>query len=901
MVAPGTMVPRHATSRTYACLPMTEQASPAASAAISLSGQILGRFIIGERLGKGGMGEVYRAEDTRLKRTVAIKRLSPYLRSDPLYRRRFQEEAERASRFTDPHVAAIYDVIDEQGETLLVMEFVEGQTLRRRLHEPMSLDEFLRIAIECAEALVAADHVGIVHCDIKPENIMLSTSGMVKILDFGVAKFLPRSDQSSTVDRSGTIGGTPAYMSPEVLLEKGADGRSDVFSLGLVLYEALAGHHPFLSDSYVATTHRILHEKATSIRVFNPSVSPELERVVARTLAKDPEDRYASARELLEDLRDVQTGVTPSKLLPARRLHVPRRPRALLVSGVAAVVVLAVTAFVARSSIRRWVGIGQPPVAQMHLAILPFTPASNDPNSRAFAQGLTETLAVRLTQLTSSYPLQIVSPREISAEEIQTAEQARKNFGANLVLEGNLRESNTLMRISYSLVDTSNLTQLRGDTVTVESSKPFEVEDQVLQSVVGTLGLELRPGEKTALLAHGTSQPAAYDYYLRGRGYLQEYHRPENLESAITVFNHALETDPNYALAYAGLGEAYLHEYDRKREPSWVDKALASCKKAISLANDLANGHVCLGMVNNSTGRYEEAAQEMQRAVQLDPTSDDALRGLASAYESLGKAKDAEQTYLRAIELRPQYWGGYAWLGGFYWRHARYDDAARMYTEMIALAPDSFQGYSNLGAMYLLQGRYNEAIPQVQRSIAIYPTLDGYSNLATAYFFQGNFAEAAQTYEQALHIGGSDSLAYIGWGNLAEAYYWIPGQRDHAATVYGRAVSSAKDRERVNPRDLTALHYLALYEAMLGHEDEALRYLEHALRISHNDPELLFNAAKVYAKLGKTEIALGLIEQAIAAGYSRFFVRDDPMFRSLANNLQFQRLVASNTRGGNTP
>ena len=872
--------------------PMSEQASPATSVSTSLSGQTVGRFVIGERLGKGGMGEVYRAEDTRLKRTVAIKRLSPHLRSDPLYRRRFQEEAQRASRFTDPHVAAIYDVIDEQGETLLVMEYVKGQTLRRRLHEPMSMEDFLKIAIECAEALVAADRVGIVHCDIKPENVMLSTSGIAKILDFGVAKFLPRSDQSSTIDRSGTIGGTPAYMSPEVLLEKGADGRSDIFSLGLVLYEALAGHHPFLSDSYVATTHRILHEKAAPIRVFNPSVPAELESIVARAMAKEPEDRYATAQELLEDLRDVQTGVTPSKLLPARRTHVPPKSKKVFAWGLAAIVVLAGALVAARSRITHWLGIGQAPVTQMHLAILPFTPASNDPNSRAFAQGLTETLAVRLTQLTSAYPLQIVSPREISADEIKTAEQARKNFGVNLVLEGNMRESNNLVRVSYSLVDTTNLTQLRGDTVTVESSKPFDVEDRVLQSVVGLLGLELRPTEKVALLAHGTSQPAAYDYYLRGRGYLQEYHRPENLQSAITVFNHALESDPNYALAYAGLGEAYLYEYDRNREAGWNDKALQTCKRAISLAEELPNGHVCLGRVYNSAGLYEQAAQEMQRAVQLDPTSDDALRGLASAYESLGKSSDAEQTYLRAIQLRPQYWGGYAWLGGFYWRNARYDDAARMYTEMIALAPDSFQGYSNLGGTYLYQGRYADAIPQFQRSIAVYPTLDAYSNLATAYFLQGAFADAARTYEKALQVGGDEAMAYIGWGNLAEAYYWAPDERGRAGDTYKKAISSAKTELRLNPRDLRAMHYLALYEAMAGHDDDARADITRALRMSSNDPELLFNAAKTYTRLGETPTALSFIEKAVGSGYSVYFVRDDPTFRTLADNVQFQKLTS---------
>jgi serine/threonine protein kinase len=211
----------------------------------SLSGTIAGRFRIGERLGKGGMGEVYRAEDIRLKRTVALKRLAPQLRADPHYRHRFQEEAERVSRFSDPHIAAVYDVLEDQGESILVMEYVEGQTLRQRLRHSITLDEFFDIARQCAEALVAAHERSVVHCDIKPENIMLTTTGHVKILDFGVAKHLPRSDQSSTGDLGGAPGGTPAYMSPEVLLEKIPDGRADIFSLGVVFYEALTGQHPF--------------------------------------------------------------------------------------------------------------------------------------------------------------------------------------------------------------------------------------------------------------------------------------------------------------------------------------------------------------------------------------------------------------------------------------------------------------------------------------------------------------------------------------------------------------------------------------------------------------------------------------------------------------------------------
>src|SRR5216684_1503822 len=269
----------------------------------SLLGVVAGRFLIKGRLGTGGMGEVYRAEDTKLKRQVALKRMASHLRGQPLYRERFLQEAERASRVSDPHVAALHDVFEENGEIFLVMEYVEGLDLRKNLQRPVTLKQVMDIAVQCAQALVAAHEHGIVHCDIKPENIMLTSTGQVKILDFGVAKHLPRSDQSSTVDRAGTFAGTPAYMSPEVLLEQAPDGRADVFSLGVVFYEVLTGQHPFMASSFVATTDRIRRETPASVRIFNPSVSEDLETLVNKAMAKEAGQRYSSAQELLETLR----------------------------------------------------------------------------------------------------------------------------------------------------------------------------------------------------------------------------------------------------------------------------------------------------------------------------------------------------------------------------------------------------------------------------------------------------------------------------------------------------------------------------------------------------------------------------------------------------------------------
>ena len=216
----------------------------------SLSGTVAGRFLIRGRLGAGGMGEVYRADDLRLKRAVALKRMSPHLRADRLYRERFFKEAERASGLTGDHVAAVYDVLEDNGEIFLVMEYVEGETLRERLRRPLPLEEFLHIARQCADALVVAHARGIVHCDLKPENIMLTPTQQVKVLDFGVAKRLPRTDDSSTLEEPGVVGGTPAYMSPEVLLDNLSDGRADIFSLGVVFYEALTGQQPFRARTF---------------------------------------------------------------------------------------------------------------------------------------------------------------------------------------------------------------------------------------------------------------------------------------------------------------------------------------------------------------------------------------------------------------------------------------------------------------------------------------------------------------------------------------------------------------------------------------------------------------------------------------------------------------------------
>ena len=850
-----------------------------------LTGVRVGRFAIRALLGTGGMGEVYCADDTRLKRPVALKRVSRKLGADPRARQHILKEAERASALSSPHIAAVYDVLEENGEVFLVMEYVEGTSLRQRLRMvgQFPTSQFLDLAMQCAEALVVAYRKGIVHRDIKPENILITPAGQAKILDFGLAKHVPTPDEAD-VTISGdsldwSLAGTPGYMAPEVLLGGEADHRSDIFALGVVFYEMLTGRHPFGAEHRTAAA---LQVTPVSAGKLVPSVPAELDRIVTKMLAKSPDERYATAADLLADLRTLERG-RPFLVCTAPRPHLWATRAGRGIALVVLVLLAFATAPIAHQHWRRWfVGADLP--EKRNLAVLPFEVVGEDQGARAFAQGLGETLTGKLAQLTDTYPLQVVPPSEVRSQRVDSVEQACVGLGANLVLEGSLQRSGSLVRVTYHLVDAHTRRQLRGDTVTAQASDPFAMEDRVVQSVLRSLDLELGSKDRRALQARGTSEPAAYDFYLRGRGYLMEYQKAENVDSAIEVFRRALERDPNYTLAYAGLGESYWHKYQATHAAEWMTRALEACQKAAALGE----GTICLGHVYNETGNYDQAVSEFQRALQVDPTSDDAYRGLAFAYEHLGKTAEAEQTYKHAIAVRPQYWAGYNWLGSFLFRQGRFQEASTMFQQVTALAPDSFRGYQNLGGAYTALGRFDQAVPALEKSVHLRPSAAAYSNLGTVYFYLRRFADAARAYEQALKLDDRD---YVLWGNLAEAYYWSPGERGKSADAYRRALALAQEQLKVNPRQTSALGQVALDNAMLGDMANAEQYLRRALALAPGDPDLQLKGAVTESRLGHPDRAIAFLEKALAAGISPDVIRNHPSFDNLVKSEPLQRLL----------
>jgi tetratricopeptide (TPR) repeat protein len=831
------------------------------------------------------MGEVYLADDTRLKRVVALKRLAPRLQSDPLSRRHFLKEAERASQLSHHHIAGLYDVLEEQGETFLVMEYVEGATLRHAMTSPLGVERACDVARQVAEALSEAHRKGIVHFDMKPENIMLTPRGEVKVLDFGLARRLRLvDDRAPTLSmdsfESGGEGGTPGYAAPEVLLRRRADGRADIFSLGVVLYEMLARRHPFPGPTTAAVNDGILHGNPTPLAQLEPAVPADLERTVSQMLSKDPLERQATADVVVAQLGGAVSRPTVAPVAPGRRAA-----KALAIA--AAVLVLTVAVPSVRRAGGRWLALAGF-VSTPSLAVIPYTAADGDPETEAYAAGLSEALTLSLTRLTRAHDLQVAPMRDVRSRKVTTPDLARRELGATLVVAGSVRRAADLTRLNLSLTDSRRQQVLQTRTIVAAGSAPFDLEARQIQAVASMLGLDLAKGEPEQNHGDDERVAAAHDLYLQGLGLLQDYDRKENVDRAIALFQKALGLDPSYALVHAGLGQAYRQKYRQTKDGGWIEQAAASCRDAVRLDARLALAHVCLGEVLAAGGSYEDAVASFQRAVDLDPTSDAAFRGLASAYETLGRAAEAEATYRKAIELRPLYWGGYSWLGAFYINQARYADAQRMFERVVTLVPDNHRGYSNLGASYLHQGRYQDAVAVFERANGISPSFQACSNLGTAYYYMRRFPEMVRTYRQATALAEKN---YSVWGNLGEALYWDPAGKKEAPAALHRAVDLISADLEINPRQGQRFAERAKFEALLGDRARAREDLDRALALGSPDAWTSYVLAVVENQLGRTGEALHWIDRALVAGFTKAFIRDDPAFDNLRREPRFKEML----------
>ncbi len=621
-----------------------------ASAPDDLTGCTVGRFTIRSLLGSGGMGEVYRAEDRKLGRPVALKRISAKFRSDKLSRQRVLKEAQRASALASPNIAAVYDVIEEQEEVFLIMEFVEGQTLRHRLQiGVLPLEEFFTIAMQCASALCAAHRKRIVHRDIKPENIMLTSDRNVKLLDFGLAKQLnPVGDSVATADSiCGGCAGTPGYMAPEVLLEKQSDGRADVFSLGVVFYEMLAGRHPFWTEKTIATANRVLNESPRPLREVAPVVPEELERIITKMLSKSATERYATADDLLVDLRRVQTGNAPVPSRSSSQAAKQRRVRTVLVLFliVLAAVTTVATLFVLHNRTTRTVE------RRGWVLVLDF---DNNTGNPVFDHSLSTAVAAYLEQSTQLkvFPeerVRLVLPKLGQAAtarvDRRTGSQIASREGIPLMVAGGIANVGDEYILSLNLLDAfqqekiySAKAEARGFAQILPALN--ELANR-LRSSVGESRKNDDPIDRPLERVTSGSLDALHKYSI-GR----QEHLAGNFAAAVALYKEAIREDPDFALAYARLSAVYANEGQKDLSRKALDQAWMRKERVTE-----AEWYVIAAQYYMLREQYDVAIENLLALVKSYPNDITGYQYLTICYLLAMDLDSAEKMARRAVEL----------------------------------------------------------------------------------------------------------------------------------------------------------------------------------------------------------------------------------------------------------
>jgi len=858
----------------------------------------VGPYRILAKLGAGGMGDVYLAEDTRLHRRVALKSLSEALLKGPGARETLLREARSAATLNHPNIAAIYDVVETGDTTHIVMEYVEGESLSHRLERGrLPPDEVAAVALQLCDAMAAAHAAGVVHRDLKPGNVSLTHDGKLKVLDFGLATRSgadaePVAATDTTPSRGEAILGTPAYMAPEQLRRDPADARTDIYSAGVMLYELATGRRPFQGQGVVDLGVAILTQPTPFAADAEPTVPPALSAIIRRAMARSPADRFQSALAMREALGRLPVAVSESPTVSAafpwdrttrRTLGLASRPRWILALLALAVAIGGALAFL-RLVEPRAPAAGRAAAERPAVAVLPLANLGGTPEHDYIGVGFADALATNLANLPSLSVVSRSATQEYQGTPPDTRRLARE-LGLSYVVSGSVQQAERRLRVSVQL--------MRPDATVAWTHEYegrlddlFRLQRQAAEGLAAAIA-PAEPGGPAGWSGPATRDLEAFADYARGRALLERLEVAGNVAKAVEAFERAIGRDPGFALAHAGLGEAFWARYQETQDASFTVKARDAAVEALRLDPERAATRYTLAVIYSGTGRPEQALEQLERVLSLQPGDDDASRLMGNVLAERGRWEEAEGALRRAIERRPGYWRNHASLGHLYYRTGRQPQAIAAFRRVTELQPDNSRGFQMLGTAYQAAGQEEQALASYQQALKLAPDAKAYSNVGNIRFGQGRFEDAARAWEEAARLEPRDPLKQR---NLADAYARL-GRRDGASRAYDRAVALSREKLAVNPHDAASLSMLAVCEAKLGRRGDARRHAAAALALAPDDADTLYESALVHVLAGELQPALSALERALERGYSRSLARRDEDLAPLRRLDGFRTLV----------
>jgi serine/threonine-protein kinase len=857
------------------------------------AGDRLAQYEILGPLGAGGMGEVYRARDLKLDRAIALKILPAELAANTEALRRFEQEARAASALNHPNIVTIYDIGRSDHLAWIAMELVDGEDLRTLTsREPLTLKNALRISTKIADGLAAAHEKGIVHRDLKPDNIMVTADGFVKILDFGLAKqmrVLTSDDTTVPHTSPGTVFGTVGYMSPEQAMGKEMDYRADQFSFGVLLFEMLTRIRPFDMETKPETMAAIIRAEIEPPSAHNEEIPHDLDRVVARCLAKNPRERYGSTRDLARDLREVRDGLATSSTKIARAVLSPRANSAAAVAAsrlpLWPIVFAVLAAMILGGGMFMWTRRDRAAAGLRvtSLAVVPFRDLTSTPEGRILADGISELIAARLAEVRE---LKVSSPFEgARVADTDDAVTIGRKRAAQGVVRGTVQRGGDAVRVTYALIDATSGKTLVSNTVTRPATELFALEDAVAEDLVRALGRHTTRRHEPVTAALG---PDDQRKYVEAVGLLQQVRDGKSVDRAIATLEGLLRNSRESGQVNSLLARALLYKATLTRRRAFIEQATIYANRGVALSANDPETHITLGQLLNASGHPTEAMTAFNKALALRPEDPDAIRGLGDAYQRQGRGADAEKMYRKTIGLRPDSPASHSALGAFFYREGRFEEAVVHFRRSTALAPELPINYANLGAALHALRRYDEALTAYRKSLSLEPTAAGWSNLGALQFFLGHYAEAQQAFQNAVALAPGDVVM---WSNLGDACHATRALCTKEA--WTRAIAAARQSLAAKPDDAVTRALLASSLAKSGQQDAARREIDQALRLDPTSADVLYQATVVHTLRGAEDNALLWLERAVAAGYPAADAQRDPILEPLRRLPSFSNAVKS--------